>query len=193
MKYCSDCGDKLSLQEVAGDQHLRFVCQNCGKTHYDSPKVLVAAYVCVGDRMLWIRRGTPPAVGKWALPGGFMEKNETPEIAASRELQEETGVVVSADDMTLVSVSSILHMAQTHLVFRCHLRSEPRTVATPEATEFGWFDENDLPWAEAAFTSIEPQIRQMYRWLRQGNYGIRVGFVDEKGSHYKNYPLATKN
>ena len=40
------------------------------------------------------------------------------------------------------------------------------------------------------FPTVEPQVRQMYRWLRSGSYGIRIGFVDEDGSHYKHYPLA---
>ena len=45
------------------------------------------------------------------------------------------GFDVDADAMTLVSVSSILHMAQTHLVFRCHLDDIPATTATGEARE----------------------------------------------------------
>lgn len=190
MKFCSDCGAGLSLQQLAGDDRQRFVCDACGKTHYQSPNVLVATYVCVGEEILWIKRGTDPAVGKWAMPGGFMERDETPETAASRELFEETGVSVSADAMTLVSVSSILHMAQTHLVFRCHLERKPEAAVTEEAVAFGWFDEESLPWPELAFPTIEPHVRQVYRWLRNGNFGIRVGFIDEGGSQYKTYPLA---
>ena len=86
MNFCSDCGAKVSLQSVAGDDRQRYVCTDCGKTHYQSPNVLVATYICVGEKVLWIRRGIPPAVGKWAMPGGFMENDETPEAAACREL-----------------------------------------------------------------------------------------------------------
>ncbi len=190
MNFCPDCGTKVSLQAVAGDDRQRYVCSGCEKTHYQNPNVLVATYVCVGESILWIKRGIAPAVGKWAMPGGYMENDETPEAGASRELREETGIDVPADKMILVSVSSILHMAQTHLVFRCHLEQEPDTARTEEAAEFGWFGEDDLPWEELAFASIEPHVRQVYGWLKEGNYGIRIGFIDEIGSQYRNFPLA---
>ncbi len=190
MKHCSECGAKVTLQQVGGDEKLRFVCVSCGITHYQNPTILVATYVCAGTEILWIKRGIAPAQGRWAMPGGFMENDETPEEASSRELFEETGIAVAADEMILVSVSSILHMAQTHLVFRCHLDAPVETSATEEAPESAWFDDATLPWGDIAFPSIEPQIRQMYRWLTSGRYGIRVGVVGESGTHYKNYPLA---
>lgn len=39
-----------------------------------------------------IKRKKPPFVGMWAIPGGFMEGDETVEDTALRELQEETGI-----------------------------------------------------------------------------------------------------
>ena len=159
-------------------------------TRYENPIVLVACYVCVGERILWIRRGIPPAAGKWGLPGGFMEKGETPEQAACRELLEETSVRADPDDMTLVSVTTVLHMVETHLAFRCHLDEIPDASPTEEATEIAWFNEHDMPWPELAFRTVEPQVHQMYEWLQTGRFGIRVGFADEGSSHYKSYLLA---
>ena len=43
--------------------------------------------------LLLIRRKDHPNIGKWALPGGFLEMEEELEAAASRELYEETGVM----------------------------------------------------------------------------------------------------
>lgn len=44
-----------------------------------------------GDVLL-VKRGIEPCIGSWALPGGFMEIDETPEAAGKRELFEETGL-----------------------------------------------------------------------------------------------------
>ncbi|MGR4866661.1 NUDIX hydrolase [Caulobacter sp. LARHSG274] len=49
--------------------------------------------VCLrGDQVLLIKRGTPPRLGQWSLPGGRLEWGETTAVAALRELREETGV-----------------------------------------------------------------------------------------------------
>lgn len=49
--------------------------------------------VCLkGDEVLLIRRGSPPRLGEWSLPGGRIEPGERLADAALRELHEETGV-----------------------------------------------------------------------------------------------------
>ena len=59
--------------------------------------------VCLrDDQVLLIKRGTPPRLGQWSLPGGRLERGETTTVAALRELAEETGV--QAELLGLVDV-----------------------------------------------------------------------------------------
>lgn len=46
-------------------------------------------------RLLLIRRGQPPALGRWSIPGGRCLPSESAEDACAREVQEETGLVVN--------------------------------------------------------------------------------------------------
>ena len=63
------------------------------------------AVVVQGGHILLVQRKSSPGKGLWALPGGFINENETSENAAIRELMEETKIKVSEN----VLRKSIVH------------------------------------------------------------------------------------
>lgn len=72
--------------------------------------------VCLkGDEVLLIRRGKPPRVGEWSLPGGRIESGETVQAAALRELKEETGVEANIGGLIDV-VDGIFPEADRHFI-----------------------------------------------------------------------------
>jgi len=99
-------------------------------------------------KVLLIRRGMDPFLGRWALPGGFVHIDETIEEAARRELREEAGIeravleqfhVFSALDRDpRERVISVAHVALVKL-------SEHAVRAATDAREAAWFGVDDLP------------------------------------------------
>ena len=61
----------------------------------------------VDGGVLAIRRAIPPALGKLALPGGFVNWGETWQEAGAREVKEETGISILPDELTLLGASSV--------------------------------------------------------------------------------------
>lgn len=96
IRFCPRCGAEYGPQDFHAADYL-FLCPACGFDFYQNP--LPAAVVALGhperpDAVLVLRRRTPPGIGLWCIPGGFIRYGELPEVAAAREAREETGIEV---------------------------------------------------------------------------------------------------
>jgi ADP-ribose pyrophosphatase YjhB (NUDIX family) len=100
INYCPRCGKKLENQIVAYRE--RLVClkteaAGCGFVDFGRYS-LGAGGVALISRpdgetgVLLIQRGEEPNKGGWTIPGGFVEFDETADVAVVREIKEETGL-----------------------------------------------------------------------------------------------------
>lgn len=121
------------------------------------PIVGVGAVIMEPQGILLIKRGKPPRLGEWSIPGGAQELGETVEQAAIREVAEETGLDIEVLGLIDV-VNSISHDDQGGVQYHYTLVDVLAAVtggdlrAGGDAAEVRWFDPNNLTelglWAE---------------------------------------------
>jgi ADP-ribose pyrophosphatase YjhB (NUDIX family) len=85
--YCVNCGTELVNRVIEGREVE--ACPNDGFVLWHDPKVSTAVVVEVGDGVIFGRRAIEPGYGLWCLPGGFVNDDEEPSVAAARECMEE--------------------------------------------------------------------------------------------------------
>ena len=92
--------------------------ENTGREYPQRPLIGVGAII-VGDRgVVLIKRGKPPRLGSWSLPGGAQKVGETVNEAARREIREETGL--DAEVKGLVDVVDSISAAEDDGRIRYH-------------------------------------------------------------------------
>jgi len=84
-----------------------------GREYPSVPRVGVGAVVLDGGRVLLVRRGKPPLMGKWSLPGGLVELGETTREAIRREVAEECGLEIRVGEVRRVVAAAPRYLA-TH-------------------------------------------------------------------------------
>jgi len=125
--------------------------------HYDASKyerpsvtvdVLMMSLRQRDLQILLIKRRSWPFEGMWAIPGGFVNIDESLETAAKRELQEETGVqdVYLEQLYTFGDPDRDPRTRVITVVYFALLDSERLQVeAASDATDVGWFSVYELP------------------------------------------------
>lgn len=154
-QFCPLCGARLVTAQKFGK--LRSTCPACGFVHFDDPKVAVATFITYQGRVLLVRRGVEPEIGKWALPAGYVDYGENPQSAAIRETLEETGIPI-----TISGLLDVMYYEDHNKVIVIIYQGEALSFephAGDDATAAGWFSPQHLP--EVAFESTQAVLR---RW-----------------------------
>lgn len=128
-----------------------------GKYTYDYPMPSITCDIIVNrqtfktsgviNEILLIKRKNNPFKDCWALPGGFMEINETLETCARRELKEETNI--DANDIYLKKILDNVDRDPrgrvVSVVFVTNVSQHVEAKANDDAKELAWFNINELP------------------------------------------------
>lgn len=93
-------------------------------------------------RILLIKRGNHPSIGWWALPGGFVDFRENLDVAAARELEEETGLK-GVKGVQLASYGDYDRDPRTRIITTAYVFVEEEGKLTAkagdDAADAGWF------------------------------------------------------
>src|SRR3989344_8695716 len=102
------------------------------------------AIILKGNKILLIKRRNNPSKGMWALPGGYVDFNESVENACKREVKEETGLNVKK--LRLLGVYSDPKRDQRRTVTIAFIASSTgHAKAGDDAADARWFHLNKLP------------------------------------------------
>lgn len=158
MNFCSHCGQRVRLAIPEGDDRPRYLCDDCGTIHYQNPRIVAGTLPVRDGRVLLCRRAIAPRKGYWTLPAGFMENAETTLEAAARETWEEACARVAIHD--LYTLINLPHINQVYMIFLADLQGG--FAAGPESLEVAMFAEEEIPWGDLAFPTIERTLRHYF-------------------------------
>jgi 8-oxo-dGTP diphosphatase len=170
-KFCPQCGTALDVKRVADRD--RPVCPGCGFIFYINPIVAVGTLVEHDGRVALVRRGVEPGRGRWGLPAGYVEADESAEEAAVRETLEEVHLSVELDGLLDALSYGVGYDRGVLLVYAAHVVSG-EIAAGDDAVEAGWFGPDELP--EIAFRTHREVLR---RWRQARAVEYRPATLSE--------------
>ena len=136
-------------------------------------------FVKKGNKILMINRNKPPFMGMWNAVGGHIEKDETPEQCAVREIYEESGIKVSS--AKVISVFTWNYDDEIGYATLSELQDDiDSSFSFPLSTAEGIVAFKDIDWV-----------------LNEKNYGViedlRVFLSDIKNGVRQKYHLIYEN
>ena len=172
IRHCRQCGTSVVYRiPDDGDTKQRAICTACATVHYENPLNVVGTVPIWGDKVLLCKRNIEPRWGKWTLPAGFMELNETVAEGAARETVEESGAEFELEG--LFSLVNVARVGQVHLFYRARLLSD-RFNPGFETIEARLFTEDEIPWDEIAFRTVKETLAHYFADRRAGRFSIHA-------------------
>ena len=158
-RYCPVCGSEHFVENNFKSKK----CERCGFVYYFNSSAATAIFITnrVGE-LLVARRAKKPAKGTFDLPGGFVDMCETAEEAIIREVEEETGLRISAPEY-LFSLPNIyrysgLDVHTIDLFYQCSVDTFSGVQAGDDAESLFILERNKIQPEAFGLDSIRQAI-----------------------------------
>lgn len=164
-RFCPRCGSELDSRVVKIGEPPRLVCDACAFVFFLDPKVATGVVFSYDGGILLVQRAIHPSYGKWVFPGGYVDRGETLEAAALREVWEESGLAVRLT--RLLGVYSyvgnpVIVVAYGGEVTGGSLKTDDESLAVRT------FPPAELPWDQLAFPSTAQALKDYLALPRTG-------------------------
>ena len=164
-RFCPRCGGGLERRAIKAIEAKRLVCQACSFIFYQDPKVVAGTIFTLDRRIVLLKRGVEPAIGKWVFPGGYVDRGETVEEAALRETREESQLEVVIG--SLLNVYSYPRSPNVIIVYTAQIVGG-NLAAGDESVEAATFWPDEIPWHDLAFDSTRDALKDYVRIYMKG-------------------------
>ena len=164
-RFCPRCGGDLEKRIVKPTEPKRLVCLNCSFIFYQDPKVVAGTIFTLDERIVLLKRGVEPAIGKWVFPGGYVDRGESVHEAAIRETKEESQMDVKLG--SLLNVYSYPRSPNIIVVYAAEAVGG-ELAAGDESVEARVFAPAEIPWNDLAFDSTRDALKDYIKlYLKQ--------------------------
>lgn len=180
MNFCGNCGFETIDKVPLGDHQTRNVCPKCNTIHYVNPKVICGALALWENKVLLCRRAIEPRYGLWTLPAGYMELFETMEQGSARETREEAEAEIDIEQ--LYCMYNIPRIGQIYVLFKANI-IEGKFGAGDETIESRLFAEDEIPWNDLAFPSVERTLRHYFEDRKTNHFPTHLETLGSRLDH----------
>ena len=169
MTHCINCGALASMKIPPDDNRHRLVCDACGHVYYENPKLVVGILPYYENQILLCKRAIDPRKGKWTVPAGFMECDETLREGALREAQEEAHIDINIKQLYVIY--SVPKVNQVHMIYLGELRQKQWKNGI-ETAAIDLFTFDHIPWDEIAFASISFSLEKYIQDFKTQGFSL---------------------
>lgn len=130
----------------------------------------VGGVVLCGDKVLLARRARGSGIGDWTIPGGFVERDETIEVAVQREVLEETGVRSEVDGLIAARNRITQNENSAYFIFLLRAQNETAKVDGFEIDQARFFTFSEIQTLDR----LQPLSRLVVTKVLQGQTQLLV-------------------